>query len=65
MVWPVIFTVLVWSAAVALLVPGAVLWCIPATAATGQVFVCASRRVAIIASLTAPICHFLMMNFAA
>jgi hypothetical protein len=65
MSWPVTFTLLIWTMAAGLLLPGAVLWCIPGTVAAGRFLIRTGRAVAIIATLTAPVLNFLMMRFAA
>ena len=64
MAWPVTFTFLIWTMAAALFLPGIILRCVPATAATGQLFLCTSRSVAMIAALTAPVVHFLIIKLA-
>jgi hypothetical protein len=64
MVWLITFTFLSWASAAGLFLPGVVLWYIPATASTGELFLRTSRAVAIIAALTAPVVNFLAMQFA-
>ena len=65
MVWLISFSFLSWAAAAGLFLPGLVLWKIPATTATGALFIRTSRSLAIIASLSAPLFNFLLMKYAA
>jgi hypothetical protein len=64
MAWSVAFTFFIWAMAVGLLLPGAVLRCIPVAAAAGCLVLRTGRAVAIIAALSAPVVNFLMMQLA-
>ncbi len=62
MVWLIWFTFLSWATAAGLFLPGVVLWYIPATETTGEIFLRTSRYVAMIAAFTAPYFSFLMIK---
>jgi len=56
------FTFLSWVAAAGLFLPGIILWYVPATETTGEIFLRTSRFVAVIAALTAPYFSFLLLK---
>jgi hypothetical protein len=62
LVW---FTFLSWVTAAGLFLPGIILWYIPATETTGEIFLRTSRYVAIAAALTAPYFSFLLLKLLA
>ena len=64
MVWLITFTFLSWASAAGLFLPGVILWYIPATETTGEIFLRTSRYMALIAALTAPYFSYLLMKFA-
>ncbi len=64
MAWLIWFTFLSWATAAGLFVPGVILWYIPATETTGEIFLRTSRYVAIFAALTAPYFSFLLVKLA-
>jgi hypothetical protein len=65
MTWLAIFIFLSLATAVGLLLPGAVMWCIPATSETGEWYLSTGRGVAMIATLVSPILSFFALQLAA
>ena len=64
MAWLTTFTYLCWAVAAALMLPGTILYYIPARTATGELFLRTSRAVAIIAMVTALVMTFRFLTLA-